>query len=116
MRAGPGEDYRINWVYRRPDLPLKVIRIKEGWRLVQDHDGARGWVLLRLLSRERSFLVVGRGEAELREKARGESRLLLRLGAGVSGKLGDCADGWCKAEVSGKMGYLPQGRLWGTGQ
>ena len=69
MRVGPGEDYKILWVYRRQHLPVRVLRAMEGWRLVQDHDGARGWVLLRLLSRERSFLVVGRGEAELREKA-----------------------------------------------
>lgn len=115
MRVGPGEDYRILWVYRRQHLPVKVLRAMEGWRLVQDQDGARGWVLLRLLSRQRGFLVVGRGEAELREKAGGGGRLLLKLVPGVTGKLGDCADGWCKADVSGKLGYLPQGRLWGAG-
>jgi SH3-like domain-containing protein len=116
MRVGPGEDYRIMWVYRRQHLPVRVLRAMEGWRLVQDQDGARGWVLLRLLSRERSFLVTGREAAELREKSGGEGRVLLRLAPGVTGKLGDCSDGWCKAEVSGKQGYLPQGRLWGSGQ
>ena len=25
MRVGPGEDYRISWVYRRMQLPLRVI-------------------------------------------------------------------------------------------
>ena len=115
MRVGPGEDYKVLWVYRRQHLPVRVLRAMEGWRWVQDQDGARGWVLLRLLSRERGCLVIGRGEAELREKAGGEGHVLLRLGPGVIGKLGDCADGWCKAEVSGKLGYLPQGRLWGSG-
>ena len=38
MRVGPGEDYRILWVYKRPMLPLKVVRVKEGWRLVRDPD------------------------------------------------------------------------------
>lgn len=116
MRVGPGEDYRILWVYHRQHLPVRVLRAMEGWRLVQDAEGARGWVLLRLLSRERTFLVTGQGQAELREKADGGGRVLLRLAPGVVGRLGDCAGGWCKAELSGKIGYLPQGRLWGTGK
>jgi len=45
MRVGPGEDYRINWVYHRAHLPVKVLRVMEGWRLIEDPDGARGWVL-----------------------------------------------------------------------
>ena len=116
MRVGPGEDYRIAWVYRRQHLPVHVLRVMEGWRLVQDQDGARGWVLQRLLSRERTFLVTGKAEVELREKADGGGRVLLRLAPGLTGRLGDCAGGWCKAELSGKTGYLPQGRLWGAGQ
>ncbi|WP_216074561.1 SH3 domain-containing protein, partial [Acinetobacter baumannii] len=44
MRVGPSPEFRIAWVYRRPGLPLKVLRMREGWRLVEDPDGARGWV------------------------------------------------------------------------
>ena len=42
MRVGPAESYRIEWVYKRIGLPLKVVRRQEGWRLVEDPDGARG--------------------------------------------------------------------------
>src|SRR3569623_1682469 len=49
MRVGPSEDYQISWVYRRAGLPVKVVRIKEGWRLVRDSEGAEGWVVGRLL-------------------------------------------------------------------
>ncbi len=114
MRVGPGEDYRILWVFRRQHLPVKVLRGSEGWRLVQDRDGARGWVLLRLLSHERSYLVIGKGEAALRASADAGAPVLLRLAPGVSGKLGSCAAGWCRAEAAGKAGYLPQDRLWGA--
>ncbi len=39
MRVGPGADYKIDWVYRRAGLPMKVVRLVEGWRLVEDPEG-----------------------------------------------------------------------------
>ena len=116
MRAGPGEDYRISWVYRRAQLPLKVIRLKEGWRLVEDPGGARGWVLAQFLSRDRGAIVAGQGMAEMREKPGAGTRLLWRLEPGVVGKLGECTAGWCSLNVVGRAGYVEQDRLWGAGE
>lgn len=116
MRAGPGEDYRISWVYHRPDLPLKVLRIKEGWRLVQDPAGAQGWVLARFLTRRRSAIVQGKGLADMREGSAASSKLLWRVEPGVVGLLGDCADGWCAFSIGPRKGYLLQDRLWGAGE
>jgi SH3-like domain-containing protein len=116
MRVGPGEDYRINWVYRRLQLPLKVIRLKEGWRLVRDPDGAEGWVLARFLSRQRGAIVSGKGLAEIHEQPSAASRLKWRVEPGVVGKLGDCTDGWCRIDASGHVGYVEQARLWGAGE
>lgn len=121
MRVGPGEDYRINWRYHREDLPMKVLRTMDGWRLVQDPDGARGWMLARFLKRERGAIVQrGKGGAgglaEMRDKPDAGARLLWRLEPGVTGKLGDCADGWCKLEVEGRSGYVRQDAMWGPGE
>ena len=66
MRVGPSADYKIDWVYRRPGLPVKVVRVMEGWRLIEDPDGARGWVVARLLSPERGAIVIGEGLADMR--------------------------------------------------
>lgn len=115
MRVGPSEDYQISWVYRRPGLPVKVVRIKEGWRLVRDPDGAEGWVVARLLSPERAALVVGQGATAMREDTSDESELRWKVEPGVVGKLGDCADGWCEFDVHGRKGYVRQNRLWGAG-
>jgi SH3-like domain-containing protein len=113
MRVGPARDYRIAWVYRRDKLPLKVVRLHEGWRLVEDPDGARGWVLSRFLSRRRTAIVAG-GVAELREGA-GSGAVMWRLEPGVIGELGDCAQGWCRLEINGRFGYVRADRLWGDG-
>ena len=115
MRVGPGEDYRINWVYHRQHLPVKVLREMEGWRLIQDQDGARGWVTLRLLSKQRGAVVIGGGAADMRDQASDSAKLEWRLSPGVVGVLGDCSAGWCKFSVAGRSGYVHEAALWGAG-
>lgn len=116
MRVGPGEDYRINWVYRRQHLPLKVLRIKEAWRLVQDPDGARGWMHSRFLTRQRGGYVQGGEPADMRDKGAAEGRLLWRVSPGVVGLLGDCSEGWCAFAIGERKGFVPQARIWGAGE
>lgn len=115
VRVGPGLDYRINWVYQRRGLPVKVVRTMDGWRLIEDPDGAKGWLLSRFLSRARYAIV--RGEiAEIREKSDGTGRLLWRAEPGVVGQLGDCKAGWCQFDVGGRKGWVNRARLWGAGE
>jgi SH3-like domain-containing protein len=116
MRVGPGEDYRINWVYRRPHLPVKVLRTMEGWRLVQDPDGARGWMLARFLSRERGGYIKGKGLAEMRGSGDDDAPVLWRVEPGVVGKLDDCKENWCRFEVGNHVGFIRQDRVWGAGE
>lgn len=116
MRVGPGEDYRILWVYQRQNLPMKVLRIKEGWRLVEDPDGARGWVLARFLTRDRGAIIKGKEPAPMREAGDANAKLLWRLAPGVIGLLGDCQAGWCELAVGPRRGYVEQARLWGAGE
>ena len=41
LRAGPGTRYPIDWVYKRRDQPVEILREFEVWRLVQDPDGIK---------------------------------------------------------------------------
>ncbi|MCB2061211.1 MAG: hypothetical protein KDE21_11930 [Novosphingobium sp.] len=116
MRVGPGGSYRIAWVYRRKNLPVKVVRLMQGWRLIEDPDGDSGWMLGRFLTLERGAIVIGKGLADMREEADPASRLLWRVEPGVVGKLGDCESGWCGFEVEGRAGFVNQSRLWGPGE
>jgi len=115
MRVGPARDYAIRWVYRRDGLPLKVVRLHEGWRLVEDPDGARGWILARFLSRARGAVVVA-NDAKMREKPGGGGKLMWRVEPGVVGRLGDCRDGWCKLDVTGHKGWISRQAIWGDGE
>ncbi len=113
LRVGPGREYRISWVYLRGGLPLKVLRTIGGWRLVEDIDGARGWMLAKFLTRGRTAMVKG-SVAEIRENADGASRLLWRAAPGVTGKLGDCGPLWCNFDVDGRRGHIAKAALWGA--
>lgn len=115
MRVGPGSDYKIDWVYRREGLPMKVVRLVEGWRLVEDPSGTRGWIAARLLSPERGAIVIGEGLAPMREAAAESAPVLWQAEPGVVGKLGDCSDGWCRFDVTGREGWVRAERLWGAG-
>lgn len=116
MRVGPSEDYQIAWVYHREGLPVKVIRLREGWRLVRDPDGAQGWILARLLNPARTAMVIGDGLAPIRESGSEGAKLLWNAEAGVVGRIGDCDAGWCEFNVGGRKGFVKQSRLWGAGE
>ncbi|MXP25316.1 hypothetical protein GRI39_04555 [Altererythrobacter indicus] len=115
MRVGPSESYQVDWVYHRAKLPMKVVRLKEGWRLVQDPDGAQGWIVARLLSPERSALVIGKGLAAMRADADANSGLRWNVEPGAVGMLGECQNGWCRMDIEGHKGWMEEKRLWGAG-
>ena len=114
MRVGPARDYKIAWVYKRKLLPLRVIRRHEGWRLVEDPDGARGWVLARFLSRKQTGIVRG-APAEMRERP-GSGRTMWRAQPGVVGRVGNCESGWCKFDVAGRSAWIDAAAIWGEGK
>ena len=115
MRVGPSADYPVSWVYKRPGLPVKVMRVHESWRLVQDPSGAKGWVASRLLSPERGAIVTGGRPAPMRAGPSAASSLRWFIEASVVGLLGDCTMGWCEFTVGKREGWVEQARLWGAG-
>ncbi|HSG55759.1 MAG TPA: SH3 domain-containing protein [Paracoccaceae bacterium] len=116
MRVGPSENFRINWVYRREGLPVKVIRLQQGWRRIEEPDGTTGWVFNQLLSLQRTAIVTGEGETPLLELPEEGSMLRWNVEPGVVGKLGDCEQSWCEFDVDGRRGWVARDRLWGAGE
>lgn len=116
MRTGPNERFPIDWVYTREGLPVKVVRMMQGWRLVQDPDGTQGWILGQLLSRQRFAIVIGEDATQIREMPNGDAPVSWNVEPGVVGELGDCAEGWCEFDVEGRSGWVLEERLWGAGE
>ncbi|MEJ0017977.1 MAG: SH3 domain-containing protein [Acetobacteraceae bacterium] len=115
LRAGPGTRYPIQWIYKRRELPVQILREFEVWRLVQDPDGIKGWVHQATLTGRRSFVVTG-GDATLRRSADDGASAVAVLKAGVIGHIRSCpanAD-WCQVQAGDYRGYLRRGQIWGT--
>ena len=116
MRVGAGEQFPVQWVYRREGLPVKVVRLMQGWRYVEEPDGTMGWISASLLSRHRTAIVVGEELAAMREAPSRDAELRWNLEPGVVGDLGECEAGWCELDVNRHVGWVEQSRLWGAGE
>ena len=113
MRVGPSLDYPSNWVYRRRDLPVKVVQVLGLWRKVQDPDGAQGWMHVRLLS-DTPTAIVRSAIAPLHGSPSDGSATLFRAERGVVGRISDCSGGWCAFDVKGRRGYVKTSDIWGA--
>lgn len=114
MRTGPGRTYPASWLYRRVDLPLRVVAVRKEWRKVEDPDGTQGWMLGNLLSSERTAVVRGSAPAAMLEQPTAGAKLLWRAAPGVVGGVSACGNGWCRFDVKGRAGYVAVGALWGV--
>lgn len=113
MRVGPSLDYPSNWVYRRRDLPVKVVQVLGLWRKVEDSTGAQGWMHVRLLS-DTPTAIVTAAIAPMRESPREDARALFRAEKGVVGRLSSCSNGWCTFDVGGQKGFVNAADIWGA--
>jgi SH3-like domain-containing protein len=113
MRTGPGQQFPASWLYQRAGLPVKIIKVYPNWRKIEDPDGIQGWMQVNLLSEDRTALVKGEVRP-LRERPESDARVLWRAEPGVVGHISDCARGWCKIDVLGRIGYIEIGQIWGA--
>lgn len=113
LRAGPGKDYPILWVYQRRGLPVEIIQEFDTWRRIRDRDGTVGWVQQNLLSGKRTGLVIDQQRTLRTEPGSGEA--VARLQPGVVTRIAECrADDWCRLEVQGYRGWLTRDEFWGA--
>ena len=68
MRTGPGRNYPGIWLYKRRDLPVRVLQIYPNWRKIEDPDGELGWMLVTLLSDRRTAIVRPGAPRDVRTK------------------------------------------------
>ncbi len=112
-RRGPGLTHRIDWVFSREGMPLKITAEYEHWRRVEDVDGAGGWVHYSLLSGVRSVLVT-EDMAQAFSKPDDRSDVVYQSELGVIGRLVQCVPDWCRILVEGEKGWVRKSALWGV--
>lgn len=113
MRTGPGRNYPATWLYKRPDLPIKVVEIYPSWRKVRDPDGATGWMLVNLLSDTRTAIVTGNEPRPLRKAPSPDADAVYMVQPGVVGRIAKCDADWCRFDVGGRIGFIDTAHIWG---
>jgi SH3-like domain-containing protein len=116
IRTGPGRNYPGTWLYKRRDLPVRVLKIHQSWRLIEDPDGTRGWMLVTLLSDQRTALVKPGQPRAIHEKRDAASRVAYLAEPGVVGRIADCDGDWCKFAVGKRAGWIAQAEIYGPGK
>jgi SH3-like domain-containing protein len=113
MRVGPGENYPIEWVYQRKDMPVEIIEEFQNWRRVEDWQGSKGWVLDRMLIDKRAVIVDG-AVRSLHEHPDAAATVVARAEPGVVARLLECRGDWCRIAAGGYSGWVERSKIWGV--
>lgn len=113
VRRGPSLTHRIDWVFKRRDMPLEITAEYGHWRRVRDRDGAGGWVHYSLLSGVRTVLVE-REMLDLHVRPDDDAQVSARLEMGVIARLNECTLKWCQLSAGGYKGWAHKADLWGV--
>lgn len=113
VRRGPSLTHRIDWIYKRADLPVQIIAEYENWRRIVDRDGLGGWVHYTLLSGERTVLI-DQDQTPVRSRPEAAAPEIAVFEQGVVALLGACEINWCRIEAGGYKGWALKTALWGV--
>ncbi len=114
VRRGPSLTHRIDWVFKRRDMPLRITAEHGHWRRVEDRDGMGGWVHYTLLSGVRT-VIIEKDMLTLHARPEAEAPIVAAFEAGVIARLGKCGPEWCQLRAGGYKGWAPKSRYWGVG-
>lgn len=113
VRRGPSLSHRIDWVFKRRDMPLRITAEHGHWRRVEDRDGMGGWVHYSLLSGTRTVLVE-KDMLRLHSRPQTDAPVTAALELGVVARVSECNEEWCLLRSGGFKGWAPKARLWGV--
>ena len=113
VRRGPSLSNRIDWVFKRRDMPLQVTAEYGHWRRVQDRDGLGGWIHYALLSGVRTVLVE-QDMLQVRTRPDEKTPVAAAFELGVVARLGACIEDWCRISAGGYKGWAKKAALWGV--
>lgn len=113
LRTGPGTRYPIEWVLTKRSMPVEVIQEFDTWRKIRDFQGSVGWVQSSFLTGRRMLLIVGEVRA-LRAERKDDASAVAMVEPGLVGRLMECRDAWCRAEIGGYKGWLKRSEFFGA--
>jgi len=114
--TGPGRNYPNVWLYQRRDLPVRVIKKYDNWRLIEDLDGAKGWMLVTFLADRRTAVIKPGEPRPIRVGPDENARIAYSAEQGVVGRISKCSSGWCRIDIGNHRGYVRTADIWGVSE
>ena len=111
VRYGPSFDYPIKYIYKKLNLPVKVIDKKENFRRIIDNKKNSGWIHISQLKQSKSFITVS--NKILFKKPTKFSKPLAKIETGRLLLVKKCERNWCLVETKSFKGWVDEEDLWG---
>jgi len=111
VRYGPGLDYEVKYIYRKINLPVKLIDKKENFRKIIDLKKNSGWIHWMLLKPSNSIIILE--DKILFKKPSNFSKPIARLEKGRLLVIKKCKKIWCKVKTADYTGWLETNNIWG---
>ena len=112
VRYGPGFDYPIKFVYKKKNLPVKVIDKKENFRRIIDFKNNSGWIHASQLKEGKAFILLE--DQILFTKPTKYSKPILKIAKGRLLVVKKCKKIWCRVKTENYTGWIKSEKVWGA--
>ena len=112
-RRGPSLSHKIDWIYKRQNMPLEIYGEYENWRRVRDFEGLGGWVHYTLLSGIR-YVLIKNELLEMRLLPSIDAQVIAKVPQHNIATLDKCNKDWCRIIDDGYKGWVPKNGIWGV--
>jgi SH3-like domain-containing protein len=111
VRYGPGFDYPIKYIYKKLNLPVKIIDKKENFRRIVDIKKNNGWIHISQLKKSKSLIITK--DKILFKKPSLFSKPLIKIKKGRLLVVKKCKKKWCKIKTDKYSGWVKTNDIWG---
>ncbi len=112
VRYGPSFNSEVKYIYKKINLPIKLIDTKENFRRIIDLKNNSGWIHVSQLKRSNSVIITK--DKVLFKKPTSFAKPLALLQKGRLLILERCEDKWCYIKTENYKGWVDISHLWGS--
>ena len=112
VRYGPSLDSPIKYVYKKKNLPIKVIDKKENFRRIIDFKKNGGWIHTSQLKKGKSLILLE--DQILFSKPTRYSKPIIKISKGRLLLVKKCKKKWCRVKTQDYLGWIKTNNIWGS--
>ena len=112
VRYGPSFESPIKYIYKKINLPIKLIDKKENFRRIIDQKNNSGWIHISQLKKVNSLIPLE--DKILFKKPSIFSKPLAKIEKGRVLIVQNCKDNWCKIKSDKFKGWIEIDNIWGS--